>query len=298
MKKVKFIYNPTSGDTDVASHLDQIVEIHQKFGFEITIHRLTFNDPDSIIYDLAMINYHHVLIAGGDGTVNYVVNLIKSNNIDVPIAVLPTGTANDFAALLGVPSDIEKACRKILEGKMREIDLGIVNGTYFINVLSCGLFTDVSQRTPTILKNTFGKLAYYVGGIGDIPKFRRMHLSVKSDGGDYEGPCLIFFVFNGQTAGQFKIAKSAKIDDGMLDVLIFKGDNPIETMQTIFHYIPLIPRRGTYPSGVVHIKCSRVEVESLRNEPTDIDGQAGPKFPLNIVCDKSTIKVLAPTRTR
>lgn len=297
MKKVKFIYNPTSGDTIVASHLDRIVEIHQQYGYEVVMHRLSFADVADIVDDISPKLYHHIMIAGGDGTVNYIINLLKTEGRDIPIAVLPTGTANDFASMLGIPNDIEKACHAILGGCMQNVDLGIVNNKYFVNVLSCGLFTDVSQRTPTILKNTFGKLAYYVGGLGELPKFRRMTLKIESDGGNYEGHCLIFFVFNGQTAGQLRLARNAKVDDGLLDVLVFKGDNPLETIRTVFHYLSLIPLRRTYPAGVEHIRCSRLTVQSLNNENTDIDGQAGPDFPLDIRCDKSSITVLAPSKS-
>ena len=283
MKKVKFIYNPSSGETAVAAYLDKIISIYQSYGYTLTIRRLDFKgDESDIIAELQEFKYHHILIAGGDGTVNYIVNILMSNGIDTPISVLPTGTANDFSSMLRIPSDIEKACHKILTGTFKDIDLGVVNNKYFVNVFSCGLFTDVSQKTPTILKNTFGKLAYYVGGIGEIPNFRRMNIKITSDGGNYEGTSLIFFVFNGKTAGKFRIAKGAEINDGMLDVLIFKGDNSFETAQTIFHYISLLPKRQMYPSGVVHLKCKTLHAECVRDEHTDMDGQAGPRFPLEI----------------
>ena len=138
--------------------------------------------------------YKVIIAAGGDGTVNYVVNLLQKHELHIPIAVLPAGTANDFASMLGVRgADIVKACAQILDGEFRPIDLGKVNGTYFVNVFSCGLFTDVSQKTPTILKNTFGKLAYYVGGVGELQRFRKMHITIHSDGGDYDGNCIIFY---------------------------------------------------------------------------------------------------------
>lgn len=295
MKKVKLIYNPSSGETAVASCLDQIIEIYQSYGYTLSMYRLDFKGSEQdVVFGLKDQDYHHILIAGGDGTVNYIVNLLMTNKITTPISIIPTGTANDFASMLGISNDVEKACHKILKGTFRDIDLGVVNGKYFVNVFSCGLFTDVSQRTPTILKNTFGNLAYYVGGLGEIPSFRKMTIKIESNGGNYEGSCLIFFVFNGKTAGKIKIAKGAKIDDGLLDVLIFKGDNPLETIQTIFHYTSILPKRHMYPSGVVHIQCSKLYAECLRDEHTDIDGQAGPRFPLQVECIHGAIKILCP----
>ena len=295
MKRVRFIYNPSSGETSIVEWLDRITEIYQSEGYQIVPYRLCFDraEPDRMLEGVDG-SWHHILIAGGDGTVNYVVSNLKRLGLDVPLAVLPSGTANDFAHMLGVPSDIERACRSILSGKVRPIDLGRVNDEYFVNVFSCGLFTEVSQKTPTILKNTFGKMAYYFGGLGELPNFRRLHISVESAEGCYEGPSLIFFVFNGQTAGQMKIAYLSRPDDGLLDVIIVKGDNPMETIRTVLHFIKR--NKDDYSTGVVHFRSKDIRIQSVSDESTDIDGQAGPRFPVHIVCEPAAIRCLCPVR--
>ena len=295
MQKVRFAYNPKAGETGITDWLDNIIDIYQRGGYSIMPYRLAFTEAEETdLLDDIDGSYHQILVAGGDGTVNYVVNMLKRRNLDLPVAVLPTGTANDFANTLGVPSDIEKACRRILGGEIRRVDLGRANDEYFVNVFSCGLFTDVSQKTPTILKNTFGKLAYYFGGLGELPNFRKMHISIESDGGNYEGPSLIFFVFNGRTAGQMRFAYLSEIDDGLLDVIVIKGDRPIETVRTIFHFI----KRNTkdYPAGIVHFKSRDILLHSYNEETTDIDGQPGPRFPVRIACEPGALRVICPQK--
>lgn len=295
MQKVRFIYNAQSGETTIVSYLDQIISIYQERGYSILPYRVTFApDKEDDMLDGVDASYHHILIAGGDGTVNYVVNCMKRRGLDIPVAVLPTGTANDFANELGVPSDIPRACRRILAGEVHKVDLGLVNGEYFLNVFSCGLFTEVSQKTPTFFKNNFGKLAYYFGGLGELPNFRKMHISLDADGQTFEGSSLIFFVFNGRTAGQFRLAHLAQIDDGLLDVLVIKGDNPLETIRAGFHFLKRTPKK--YPAGIVHIQCREVTVNSQRNEHTDIDGQPGPHFPIRITCAAGALRVIRPDR--
>ena len=297
MQKVRFIYNPKSGETVISEWLDHIIEIYQGHGYTVVPYRLCFGDTEETdMFDGVDQSYHHALIAGGDGTVNYVVNVMKRRGLDVPVAVLPTGTANDFAHVLGVPSDLAKACRRILNGEIRTMDLGRANDEYFVNVFSCGLFTDVSQKTPTILKNTFGKLAYYFGGLGELPNFRKMHISIESAHGNYEGSSLIFFVFNGRTAGQMRFAYLSEPDDGLLDVIVIKGDSPIETIRTIFHFIKR--NNGSYPPGVVYFKSDDVTLYSYSEESTDIVGQPGPRFPVHITCEAGALRVICPVADR
>ena len=159
-------------------------------------------------------------------------------------------------------------------------------------MFSCGLFTDVSQKTPTILKNTFGKLAYYFGGLGEIPNFRKMHISIETPNESYDGSSLIFFVFNGRTAGQMRFAYMAEPDDGLLDVIVIKGDRSIETIRTIFHFIKR--NTGSYPPGVVYFKSDDITVNSYNDESTDIDGQQGPSFPIHITCEKGALRIIVP----
>lgn len=296
LRKVLFIYNPSSGDIPIGDYLDQIATLYQERGYYITLYRLSFSPSDREIIDSIDDSFAQLLIAGGDGSINYIVNLLKEYKKDIPLAVLPAGTANDFAAMLEMPQDIMEACRAILNGEEHPIDLGVVNGRYFVNVFSCGLFTDVSQKTPTIWKNNLGKIAYYINGIGDIPSFRKMKLSITTDAGEYEGKAVIFFVFNGRMAGTLPIAYLSEYDDGLLDVLILKGDNPLDTMRTAIEYLPRMLRGKDYPVGIQHIRCRTLHAESSRNEPTDIDGQPGPSFPIDIHCAPSCLRVIRPAR--
>lgn len=299
MKKVRFIYNPSSGETLISEYLDHIITIYQNNGYIMSLFRLTFSyDPKVMVEDIDD-SYAHVLIAGGDGTINYVVNALKENNIDIPIAVLSTGTANDFASLLNTPADILKACRAIIAGTEDRIDIGRVNDEYFVNVFSCGLFTEVSQKTPTVFKNTFGKLAYYFSGIQELPNFRKFHIDLKSNNGDYEGSSLVFFVFNGRTAGGVHIARLSEVNDGMLDILIVEGDSPILTIGRIVRFLNL-PSKKRYPKGVRHIQCSELSLNCHGVYTSDIDGQPGPRFPVKITCEKNGLRIIRPkvSRTR
>lgn len=292
MKHVHFIYNPASGENSVIEHLDTIVARYQKSGYAVSISRIDFAAPPQQLIESIDSRTDQILIAGGDGTINYVVNTLKANNIDCPIALLPSGTANDFASCMGMPADIPTALDRITNGTPHPTDLGQVNGVWFVNVLSCGLFTDVSQKTPTLLKNVFGRLAYYVNGINELPKFRNMQLNIHTrEGFAYEGGALIMFVFNGRTAGGFPLSHLSSTDDGLLDLLIVKGRTPLEAAQTVIGYLHNIAS-NRYPESIIHVRTSSMHIDSLLDETTDIDGQPAPAFPLEIECVKGAVDII------
>ncbi len=296
MKKVKFLYNPHSGRGQTEEHLYTVIDMYKNNGFSIIPCPLTFDARTESIACGLDSSFDHLLVAGGDGSINYVVNHLKTCGADIPLAILPTGTANDFAKLLGMPANVEHAVRAILSGQRRRIDLGCVNGTYFVNVCSCGLFTGVSQQTPTVAKNIFGRLSYIVGGAVDLTHLHKMHLDITSDGGDFSGEALILLVFNGKSAGNFKLAYTSEVDDGLLDVLVVKGDSALETIHTFFLYLSGIGTitRKDYTREIVHLKCRKIHVECDRRELTDIDGQPGPDFPLDIECLTGGLSVICP----
>lgn len=291
MKKVKFIYNPMSGTGIIKENLDLVIEKYQDKDLNIIPFRIgekhkledAFCDIDS--------SFHHILIAGGDGTINRAINILKNKNIDIPIAILPLGTANDFAKHIGMPSEINLALDKILNGEIHDIDLGKANDKYFINVFSFGLFSDISQKTPTSQKNTIGKLAYYFNGIKEIPAFKKININVESSIFTYSGSCIIFFVFNGRTAGNINISYKSEIDDGLLDLLIIKGENIRSTILSVFEFL-----RGSHlekPKDIIHLKTKSFDLEILDKDIiTDIDGEKGPVSPIKIECIKAGLKII------
>ena len=291
MIKIKLIYNPFSGEAVITKNLDTIIGKYQAKGNTIVPFRIsTEQSLEDAFLDIDS-SYHHILGAGGDGTINQIINIMKKKNLDIPLAILPVGTANDFAKYIGMPADIGSACDKILAGKIQEIDLGKANDKYFINVFSFGLFTDVSHKTPTHLKNTIGKLAYYLNGIKELPSFKKLDIKVTSDEFFYEGNALIFFTFNGRTAGNINISYKSEINDGLLDVIIVKGENIRSTLSSLLAFLKL--EHLEKPKDIIHFTTSDFTVEySDSSLESDIDGEVGPTSPIHISCIEDGLKMI------
>ncbi|MCK5780457.1 MAG: YegS/Rv2252/BmrU family lipid kinase [Psychrilyobacter sp.] len=293
MKKVKLIYNPFSGNNKIVNQLDNIIGIYQKAGYQLILFRISYEAKlEDAFLDLGDGSWDHLLLAGGDGSVSESIGLMKEKNIDLPVGVLPTGTANDFANCIGMPQDIKESCIQIIESVEKNIDLGKVNGKYFINVLSFGLFTEVSQNTPSNLKNTIGKVAYFVNGIKELPKFKTFKVVVLENGEEFVfmGDAYLVFVFNGKTAGGMDFAYKSEIDDGLLDVIVIKADI-VQAPKYLANFLLKNHLEDT-TEGILHFKSKKIVIDCADEIVTDIDGEKGPEFPLNIECVPESIRIL------
>ncbi|MEA4826534.1 MAG: YegS/Rv2252/BmrU family lipid kinase [Clostridium sp.] len=295
MNKVKFIYNPYSGENTIVTDIDKVIMVHQKYGYVVEPFRISREYELDQAFKNIDDSFKYILIAGGDGTVDNVVNYMKKLNIDIPIGILPTGTANDFAKFIGIPLNVERACEQILNSEPADIDIGKINDKYFVNVASTGLFTDVSQKTDVNLKNTIGKLAYYVKGIEQIPNFRKLKVKVTSEEMEFCGNMYLMLVFNGQTAGNFNLAYKADLADGMLDVIIIKAGMITDIIAL---FIKMLKSEHLEDfKGLIYFKTNKLVIECDEDIVTDIDGERGPDFPVTIECIKGGLKVLGVINT-
>ena len=290
MKKVRFIYNPYSGEGVILQKLDKVIEIHQKAGYIICPYRIERGQNIEDAFDLIDKHYEYILVAGGDGTVDSVVNIMMKKNINLPLGILPVGTANDFGKLLDIPADVEEACKRIVSTvEPRSIDIGKINDKYFVNVASTGLFTDVSQKVDINLKNTLGKLAYYLKGIDEIKNFRKLKVKLTSNEYNYEGYMYLMLMFNGKTAGNLNIASRSDVEDGKLDIVLFK---PVPIIEVLPLFLKVLRGEHLDSKKVIYFKTDSLLVECEEDIVTDIDGEKGPDFPLQVKCIKGGLKVL------
>lgn len=289
MDKVRFIYNPFSGENAILKELDVIVDMYQQKGLQIVPYRIQKGKSLADALDIIDDSYNHILVAGGDGTVDNVVNAMMERNINLPLAILPVGTANDFAKFIKLPKRVSEAVEKILSSEPMLVDVGKINEKYFINVASTGLFTDISQKTDTNLKNTIGKLAYYLKGLEELPNFRKLKVKLISEEMNYEGEMYLMLVFNGQTAGNLKLATRADVFDGYLDVIVIKAVQLYEVLPLFFK---ILKNEHLDSNKVLYFKTKKLTIESEEDIVVDIDGEPGPGFPLTVECVQGGIKLL------
>lgn len=285
MKSAVLLYNPQSGRGKIDFRVEEICTVFRAYGYDIRPQQIDFAaNPFDGNETLSL-----MVVAGGDGTLNFALNAMKRKGLDIPFGVIPAGTANDFAGALGMSRHPLEAARQIAQGVEERVDCGCVNGLYFVNVFSFGIFTTTSQRTPDGIKHRIGKLAYIIEGVKEVSSMHAVPLEIEADGERFDLRSLMVLIFNGETAGGFRLARRASIKDGLLDCILFEKRDPLRSALAMGQYL-----LGGNPKIVRHLRARQIEIRSTVNEPTDVDGQPGAEFPLHITCQAGGLRMICP----
>lgn len=274
-------YNPVSGHAAFKNKLDWIVEAFQRRGILVVFYRTRREGNEAFIPFVREVNPDGLLVAGGDGTVHEIVNLMMNGNLDLPLGIIGSGTSNDFATYLGVNTDLEAYLDTIASGRTRRVDLGLMDGTYFINVASGGAMACIAHEVNARIKNSLGKMAYYLKGIGELPKFRYFPLKIEADGAHYELETFLFVIINSPVVGSMKnVANGVAVDDGKLDLLSI-GKCSIPKLMSITADL-IAGKPVSEREDVLHVQAKHFRIESGIPVESDIDGECGPMLPLTI----------------
>ncbi len=301
MKKALLLYNPKAGNRRIQSSLDYIAEKTQQLGYQLNIFRS--DSPGSIekfiVEQVTQADADLIMVSGGDGTVNSCINGMIQKQIDLPLLIFPLGTANDFANTANIPSNVEDALSLLEYGEARSVDIGKVNQKYFINVCNMGIFSGVSHNTDLTLKKNLGKLAYYVRGIEELQSYEAMDLEVEYTAHNetrlLQGSYVLVLIFNGQGAGGFnRIAKDASIEDGFFDLIAIKDVAKYEIPKL---FVQVLQGEHVSNTNVDYLKFSKATIRCSNDSNqfiTDVDGEVGPDFPLDVEVIQHRIKVFLP----
>lgn len=295
-RKLLLYYNPYSGNGVFKDNLDHIIERCQHAGFDVSLVRASrdYTIDDALAEENAK-EIDRILAAGGDGTMNLCVNAMVKYDIDVPVGILPSGTANDFAFYFEVDSDIDKALDVALGNKFTRADVGYVNGRCFVNVCAMGAMVDVSQKTDPLLKNTLGSLAYYLKAASELPQVHAMQMTLTTPDEVIEEELYFMAVMNGESAGGFrKLSPKSSMNDGKLDIVAFRKMPIVEFGPLLFEVIS-----GRHPNNknVLYFQTDSLKIESNEDMSTDIDGEKGEQLPLEFSVLHERLKVFVSEET-
>ncbi|GIP22968.1 MULTISPECIES: diacylglycerol kinase [Paenibacillus] len=279
MKRARLIYNPSSGREEMRRLLPDVLHRLDRAGIETSCFA-TEGEGDATREAAEAVDrgYDIIIAAGGDGTLNEVVNGMAGKENLPPLGVFPLGTTNDFARAMGIPRRWEDYCDLVIENKTRYIDIGKANGRHFINIAGGGSLTELTYEVPSRLKTRIGQLAYYMKGIEKVASLSPTELLIKADGQpQMHGEFMLFLIANSNSVGGFeKLAPGAVIDDGLFDVIAVKKCNLGEFLRLM-----TLALRGEHFNDphVVYFKTNRMEVTSPSMVQLNLDGELGGELP-------------------
>lgn len=231
-----------------------------------------------------------VIVAGGDGSLNAAAKGILETQL--PLAILPMGTANDFARTIGIPADPLKAARELLAYKPYPVDLGEVNGHPFFNVASVGFSADLAQQLSADAKRKFGKLGYAVVAARILWRSDLFTAYLEHEGTTEKISTLQVSVGNGKFyGGGMAIKQDAKIDDGLLDIYSLEVDH----WWKLLKFLPSL-RQGTQAKweDVRAFSATELIIKTKKPRPVNTDGELTSWTPAHFKVRLKAIKVFRP----
>lgn len=286
-KRARLIYNPTSGREQVKKVLSDILNVYENAGYEASAYCTT---PEPLCAQkeaerCADDGFDLIVAAGGDGTINEVINGIAGKEKRPKMAIIPAGTTNDYARALHIPRDnLVNAAKVIEKDQSVHMDIGKVitekKERYFMNIAAAGVLSEVTYDVPPNVKSLFGSLAYFAKGAEVLPRVGKVPIRVEYDKGVYEGNASMLFVALTNSVGGFeKIAPDKTLGDGMFTLIIVKTTNIVE----ILRLITLLMNDGKHVDhpGIVYTKTSQVKATTLNDDRLmiNIDGEYGGDAP-------------------
>ncbi len=255
-KKLLLIVNPCSGRAKMYTELLKVVEVFSYADYLVSVYPTkSRGDATQYVEKLNHDDFDLIVVCGGDGTLNEVIEGIMKSKNDIPLGYIPSGTLNEWSSGLNISRNIETAARDVLNGKKIRLDIGRFNDKYFSYTASFGAFTGASYSTPQEIKNVLGQSAYFFEGIKSLGAIKPIHMKITTDDRVVEGDYLFGAISNSLSVGG--IVKYDKtpvgLNDGLFEIILIKNPDNIVKLQ------PLV-------DGILKHEFDREGIEFFRSE--------------------------------
>src|SRR6476660_10522614 len=290
MTDIVIILNPTAGNPETLRAWQERVEsITRGCPIRVTSHP---GEAEALAQHAVRDGLARSVAAGGDGTVNQVANGIAGSN--AALGLLPFGTVNVFAMELGLPLYNLKLCWDIINGEnVRLIDLPSANGKYFVQLGGVGLDAQVVKETTLAFKRSLGPLSYLISAAHIAARQPPKLLIESADAPVQEGSFVL--VGNGRLyGGPFPFFKQAVVDDGLLDVVLFKR---LGFLEIIKYLHDVVFSSDIRVPEIEYFQTRQLRVSSEQDVPVELDGELSGNCPVDFQMHEKALPVLSPPAT-
>ena len=295
MKRCMLIINPTAGRERAKYHKENLRRQLENMFDDVEL-RETEKAGDATLWakEAALIGFDAVFSMGGDGTLNETINGLAQANKPIDFGFIPLGTINDLARALNIPLHPEVAIDMLPRCKTIKVDIAKANDRYFINTIATGIMPEAVGHVSIEQKTRLGPLAYFLTGIKAMQAHETSLFKITTPEGSsiYRSPLIVAMLTN--SVGSFRnLAPQARVDDGKIWLGIFKDFNYLDLLKVIPEFLSGQP----LTSELMTLKAlEEVRIELVGDHPlsTNMDGDSGPAFPLDIKVLPSFLSVYVP----
>lgn len=289
------IINPTAGRERAKYHKENLRRQLENMFDDVEL-RETEKTGDATLWakEAALIGFDAVFSMGGDGTLNETINGLAQANKPIDFGFIPLGTINDLARALNIPLHPEVAIDMLPRCKTVKVDIAKANDRYFINTIATGIMPEAVGHVSIEQKTRLGPLAYFLTGIKAMQAHETSLFKITTPEGSsiYRSPLIVAMLTN--SVGSFRnLAPQARVDDGKIWLGIFKDFNYLDLLKVIPEFLSGQP----LTSELMTLKAlEEVRIELVGDHPlsTNMDGDSGPAFPLDIKVLPSFLSVYVP----
>lgn len=254
-------------------------------------------DGQRLVDDAVRAGISRVVAGGGDGSINEIVAGLMAHERSArpALGILPLGSANDFANGLNLPLAPQAALALAVSGEVRDVDVGMLDDEPFINVASGGFGAEITTSTPVGLKRLLGGGAYSLMGMLKAWNYQPFEGHLRWPDGEDRVPLFMLAIGNGsQAGGGQQLAPSAKLDDGLLELLFVRHFNSLGELKRIIDELENLPHDGHF---VRYLRVPWVEFDSDGAFPLNLDGEPRRYHRFRAGLEQEAISLVVPERS-
>jgi diacylglycerol kinase (ATP) len=287
--KYLLLYNPVSGRSKFKSHLAYIEQEFKNAHHELMVYESKAPKDLLKVAEEEAANYDVFLVAGGDGTINEVVNGMMHAEKQPALAILPSGTANDIAAIIGINKNIKKSLKILFSETPVFMDLNQINDQYFVYTAASGILSRVSYDISRRHLKKYGYIAYVIEAMKDLTQEYRYPIKIKYNNEHLSCECVMILGLSSNRVGGMRLINfsSSKLNDGLFELRLFTRAKSLWR----FRLLSSLIRGGKQLREDHHLVSSRYEIETSSNVRWNADGEYSCNGNIIIQTHKEKLKI-------
>ena len=299
--RVAVVANPTSGRGKGAALIPRVRNLLRSLGIDNTIHvSQNAQDPERLARTAAADGADVVAALGGDGHIGACVNGVMAAGSSAALAVIPAGTGNDFAHLIGLsakePLGAVQALRSPMVKRIDVVRLKLPQGErYYVNVAGAG-FDSEANAYANRMRWFRGKTRYVIATLVLLPGFKAARFRITVDGESHDAPGMLIAVGNGRSyGGGMRVCPDAQIDDGVLDVTVVGEVSKLDFIKT---FPKVFTGRHIAHPKVRVLRGAEISITAERTLQVFADGEHAGTLPATFSVVPSALGIVVPPDQR